>query len=197
MENNSKIKLIFGLGNPGKKFKNTPHNFGLDLIEFCLKNFDVNLIYKNNDFKIFKFNNLSFLISNRYMNQSGEVLRKALDILKISTKETLLIQDEADLPFLLVKITFNKGSSKHKGVESVYKFCGNNIWRFRIGFQLEKREKAEYLVLKKISKEKLILWKRFKKNFLEIVYKLQNKPINKLNIPSKYFMEKDNNNFYK
>jgi PTH1 family peptidyl-tRNA hydrolase len=189
MENYDKIKLVFGLGNPGKKFKNTPHNFGRDLVEFCISSVKANLLLEDYHFKIFNWGNLNFLVSNKFMNQSGEVLKKTLNILKISTKEVLLIQDEADLPFLWIKITFNKGSSKHKGIESIYKLCGNEIWRFRIGFQLEKRQKAENLVLKKIDKEKLKLWSKSKSRFLEIINKLQNTPINKLNISSKYLVE--------
>jgi len=182
MKNHSKIKLIFGLGNPEEKFKNTPHNFGRDLIELYLKP------VKENKFSIVgKYKNLYLAIGKTYMNESGKALKEVLSLFKIKSQETLIIHDEADLPFLYIKFTFDQSSSMHKGVESIYKNCGREIWRMRIGIQDKIRKKAEEIILKKLSKNKLIKWEGAKNKFKEILEKLVNLPIEKLNLPRDFF----------
>jgi len=185
MEEGNKIKLIYGLGNPGKKYKNTPHNFGRDLIEFYISEKKQDL-----GFAILgKYKNIYLCISNLYMNESGKALKEIIKKLKIPLKNTLIIHDEADLNFLYIKITFNKGASMHKGVESIYKECGTDVWRFRIGIQyLKYRVKAEKIILKKLPKNLLKKWEEAKIKFKFILEELNHKDIEKLNIPSVFFI---------
>jgi len=183
MKNSTKIKLIFGLGNPEEKFKNTPHNFGRDLVEYYLKP------EKEYRFSILgKYKNIYLALGKTYMNESGIALKEVLSLLKIKTKETLIIHDEADLPFLFIKFTFDQSSSMHKGVESIYKNCGKEIWRLRIGIQNKTRKKAEEIILKKLSKNKLLKWEGAKIKFKEVLEKLSNLPIEKLNLPRIFFI---------
>ncbi len=182
MENKTKIKLIFGLGNPESKFKNTPHNFGRDLIE--------NYLDQKSEFTfsiLGKYKNIYLAIGKTYMNESGKALKELINKLKINTKNCLIIHDEADLFFLYIKFTFNQSSSMHKGVESIYKLCGNKIWRMRIGIQDKIRKKAEEIILKKLSGKKLIKWEGAKVKFKTILDKLNELPIEKLSLPRDYF----------
>jgi PTH1 family peptidyl-tRNA hydrolase len=182
-----KIKLIFGLGNPGKNFINTPHNFGRDLLEtFITKN----LAYANNNFQLAYYkDNLLLAISQRYMNESGLVLKEILAKFKITTQETLIIHDEADLPFLWLKLTFNKYHAMHKGVESIYKYCHQNIWRLRIGIQGSKRQKAEKIILKKLTGEKLRIWLKAQKKFVLLLDQLSLIDIQKISVDKLFFIK--------
>ena len=182
MKKGQKIKLIFGLGNPEEKFKNTPHNFGRDLIEFYLKP------EEEGQFSIIgKYKNIYLAIGKTYMNDSGLALKEVLSLLKIKTQETLIVHDEADLPFLYIKFTFNQSSSMHKGVESIYRNCGKEIWRMRIGIQDKKRKKAEEIILKKLTKKHLLRWEEAKNKFETILEKLTSLPIEKLSLPKDFF----------
>jgi PTH1 family peptidyl-tRNA hydrolase len=121
------------------------------------------------------------------MNESGLALKEVLSYLKIKPNETLIIHDEADLPFLFIKFTFNQSASMHKGVESIYKNCGNQIWRMRIGIQDKIRRKAEEIILKKLTKNKLSKWSEAKIKFKDILDKLNILPIEKISLPRDFF----------
>lgn len=185
MKKLNKIKLIFGLGNPGEQFVNTPHNFGRDLLIDLIEK---NIIFKNNNFQLTRYKNIYLAISNNYMNKSGEVLKEILKKINLKLDETLIIHDEADLPFLWLKLTFNKYSSMHKGVESIYKNCGKNIWRLRIGIQNNKRQKAEKIILKKIAGKKLQLWLRAKIKILKLLDLISEKDIESINLPRLFLL---------
>ncbi len=186
MKNLHKIKLIFGLGNPGKEFENTPHNFGRDLIQFYL-----NQKKEFESFYLGKYKNIYLAISKLPMNENGKALKEVLKFLKIKTENVLIVHDEADLDFLKIKISFNGSSSMHKGVESIYKNCGQNIWRLRIGIQfLKQRVKAEKIILKKLPKSLIKSFYKAKKKFSLVLEKLNKLPIEKLSLPKDFF--KDN-----
>lgn len=179
-----KIKLIFGLGNPESKFRNTPHNFGKDLLEAYLdQKKELNYSFLG------KYKNIYLAIPKLPMNENGKALKELLKILKLKTESVLIIHDEADLNFLKIKITFNGSSSMHKGVESVYKNCGKNIWRLRLGIQFFKqRVKAEKFILKKLPKNLVKKFNQAKNKFRIILEKLKELPIEKLNLPGDFFI---------
>lgn len=183
MKNLHKIKLVFGLGNPEIKLKNTPHNFGRDLVEYYLKEArELDYSYLG------KYKNVYLGISKLYMNENGKALKELMKHLKIKTGSVLIVHDEADLEFLKIKISFNGSSSMHKGVESIYKNCGKNIWRLRIGIQyLKKRVKAEEIILKKLPPSLIGKFDDAKKKFSLILEKLNELPIEKLNLPRDFF----------
>jgi PTH1 family peptidyl-tRNA hydrolase len=186
MKKTNKIKLIFGLGNPGDKFINTPHNFGRDLLVAVSEK---KLIYQNNNFQLDRYGDIYLAISKKYMNESGIVLKEILTKFNLKTEETLIIHDEADLPFLWVKLTFNKQASMHKGVESIYQKCGKNIWRLRIGIQGVKRKKADKIILTKLKGNSLISWLKAKKKFKIFLDLINDKDIQKISLPKLFFLD--------
>ena len=94
------------------------------------------------------------------MNKSGDAVRQIKDLrLKIKDKKKeienlVIIHDDLDIPFGKYKLSFNKSSGGHKGVESVKRSIGTwDFWRVRMGIQRKKRIPAEELVLKKLTPE--------------------------------------------
>lgn len=155
-----KFKLVFGLGNPDKQYENTYHNAGYLFIDFLKKN-------NQSRAKIAK--------SGVYMNESGQALKKLIKNTNIKTEEIIILQDDSDIALGKYKISFNRGSAGHKGIESVIQSLGTNaFWRLRIGIRPlpiygQKRLKAENFVLKKISLENK---KALEKGFEEMTEKL-------------------------
>lgn len=154
------VKLIIGLGNPGKDYEKTYHNAGFLFIDYLIKNQPI----PNFQFLISKL-----LKSGVYMNQSGEFVAK---IIKKKTKpeEILIVHDDSDIEIGNYKISFGRGSAGHNGVESIIKSLKTkNFWRLRIGIRsLEKasngkrqttRKKASEFVLKKINNKDLEILK--------------------------------------
>ncbi|KKS18900.1 MAG: Peptidyl-tRNA hydrolase [Parcubacteria group bacterium GW2011_GWC1_41_7] len=185
MKKQPKIKVILGLGNPGSEYAQTRHNFGKSLI---------NQFFQNP--KILKFSQYEAIGSIKiatpltFMNESGKAAAELQKALKVKPEEILVIHDEADLPFLWIKITQGAGSAGHKGIESVMRALkSKNFWRLRVGIQGKQRKKAEELVLKKFSKAESELWKQAIKRFPAIVEMAQERSPSAFNIPQKIFID--------
>lgn len=141
------MKVIVGLGNPGRKYLFTRHNAGfLALDYFCEQ---VGKSGQNVDWKLeTKFNaevckltfgdgDILLVKPHTFMNRSGEAISKIVNFYKIDKEfELLLIYDDIDLP--LGKIRFReKGSAgTHNGMKSTIQMLGTeNLKRFRIGVE--------------------------------------------------------------
>lgn len=154
------IKLIIGLGNPDKKYTNTYHNVGHLAINYLSKILD---------------SRFQILVSNSYMNESGNFVAKALKKYGVRAESLLIIHDDSDIEIGKYKMDFGRGAAGHHGVESIQQHLKtNDFWRLRIGIRPpqkpdEARLKAEEFVLKKISPENKKILKRV---FEDVVEKL-------------------------
>lgn len=91
------------------------------------------------------------------MNLSGGFVKKVLKKRGLKSEELLVVHDDSDLELGRYKVSFGRGSAGHKGAESVIKALGTkNFSRLRVGIRKNEsgiRQKAEKLVLKKISRK--------------------------------------------
>lgn len=185
MKNPEKIKLIFGLGNPEPKFEHTRHNFGRDLVRaFMSKPISTDV------FTYAKVGHLYLAIGSTYMNESGQAVKAAVKFFKIKPAELLIVSDEADLPLFWSKFAFGQTVAGHKGVESVVKALKTNkFWRLRLGIQGKKRKKAETIILKKLTPAEMLVWRKVRKRFGQILDLLQQKPIPKLSLSRTFLLD--------
>jgi len=153
--NSRQIKIVIGLGNPGKKYKNTYHNAGHTFIDYLEKN---SPLPKEN-----------LLKSGVFMNDSGSYVASLVKKRKIARpEETLVVHDDSDLALGTYKFSFGRGAAGHKGIQSVIDALKTeDFWRLRIGIRKQEsgiRQKAGVFVLKKITlKDKNILKEVFEK----------------------------------
>lgn len=150
------MKLIVGLGNPGKEYENTRHNLGYLFIDYYLNKKGINLEWKE------KFNGLYldtviggekiiFMKPLTYMNLSGEAVKKYLDYFKIDVSDLLVVVDDLDLGVGNYKIKNNGSSGGHNGLKNIELNIGTqNYKRFRIGISNTTYDVKDY-VLGKIS----------------------------------------------
>ena len=138
------FKVILGLGNPGPKYKNTYHNVGHLMVDFLEKKDSLPP-------KIVIAKNIG------YMNESGNTAVKLLKQFKTKSEKLLIIHDDSDIAIGKYKISFDRNSAGHKGVEDIFNKIGTKKnWRLRIGIRplgSESKLKALQFVLKKIKKE--------------------------------------------
>lgn len=137
------IKLIIGLGNPGRKYKKTYHNVGHLGIDYLKKHMPPTR------YKLLK--------TDDFMNRSGSFVKSKLDELDLKPEEILIIHDDSDIEIGEHKLSFERGSAGHKGIKSIIeKIGGKNFWRARIGIREKDDErKAKKFILEKISKQNL------------------------------------------
>lgn len=130
-----KIKIIIGLGNPDKKYKNTYHNAGHLFVDFLIKN------QQNSQFPI---PNSQLLKSEVYMNESGPFVSKIIRKSGIKPENTLIAHDDSDILIGDYKISFDRSSAGHKGIESIINALGTQkFWRLRIGIRPSPRTNAD------------------------------------------------------
>lgn len=134
------MKLIVGLGNPDKKYQNTRHNLGKNiLINFIKTIYKKPLTNKANLLaQIYEtgqgINKTIFAVSTGYMNNSGLTVQKIAQFYKISPNDIYIVHDDLDLPVGEYKIQFDRGPAGHNGIKSVIENLGTQQFnRVRIG----------------------------------------------------------------
>jgi peptidyl-tRNA hydrolase, PTH1 family len=151
--------LIVGLGNPGKKYENTRHNVGFQVIDKVIADFNLpSLVFKSNinaEISKGEINEKEVIVMKpeTFMNLSGNSVSKVVQFYKIPLNEIIVIHDDIDILLGKIKIATNKGSGGHKGIESIIKSTGSkNFVRLRIGISPEKKPlNTEIFVLKKFK----------------------------------------------
>src|SRR3989344_3640294 len=157
------MKLVVGLGNPGKEYENTRHNTGRILVGMIEK--------KLEDSKI---KSLKFLLPETFMNNSGRVVAPLVKNKK-DLKDLVVIYDDIDLPLGKIKISFNRSSGGHNGLGSIIRALkSEEFLRIRIGIASVtpsgkiRKPKGEKMVINFILGE-------FKKSELDVLKKLEKK----------------------
>jgi|SRR3989344_8607735 len=144
----SKIKLIIGVGNPDEEYKGTRHNVGFMLIDLIAKKavgeFELN---KNLDSLVAKcrLNGSSIVLAKpqTYVNKTGLAAVKLKNFYKVRPGQMLVIQDDLDIPFGNIKLSFDKNSGGHKGIESIMKALKTKkFYRLRVGLATKPLQKA-------------------------------------------------------
>lgn len=154
------MKLVVGLGNPGKEYENTRHNAGRILVAMAAKKLEGTKI--------------KFILPDTFMNNSGQAVAPFIKTKK-DLENLIVIYDDIDLPLGKMKISFNRSSGGHNGLGSIIKSVKSQEFaRIRIGIAPAtpsgkiRKPKREDAVLKFLLGE-------FKKPELETLKKLSKK----------------------
>jgi len=144
-----KIKLIIGLGNPGKEYEYTRHNVGFLFIDELIS-----------EVRLQKFPEVGLRLvkSQNFMNKSGATVLSLIKFYKVKPESVLVVHDDIDILWENFKFSFGRSSAGHKGVESIIKTLKTkNFWRLRIGIQpnTKKHTKADKIILKKFTAKEL------------------------------------------
>lgn len=135
--------LFVGLGNPGSEYEKSRHSFGrMVLLAFVQKpsdelkiadwRFDKKIKGQITSGSLGK-NKFQFVLPENFMNNSGGSV-KPLVKTKAEAKNVVVIHDDVDLPLGTIKISYNRGSGGHKGVESIAKALKTSEFiRLRLG----------------------------------------------------------------
>lgn len=154
------MKLIVGLGNPGKEYENTRHNIGFMVIDKFIKknNIKVNKSKFNGIYYEYNLNgeNIIFLKPQGYINLSGEVIKKFIDFYKIDISDILIISDDLDQEIGKFKLRYKGSSGGHNGLKNIELSLKTNEYkRIKIGISNNKTIDTKDYVLGKLNKENL------------------------------------------
>lgn len=139
------MKLLVGLGNPGKEYENTRHNVGFLFLDYLAHNSDENFPHTFNTQKKFHAEIAEIQLENErilllkpltFMNESGRAVSGALQFYKLSPSDLILVHDDLDIAFGQFKIQHAKGPKIHNGVTSVEtSIQSSEFLRVRIGVE--------------------------------------------------------------
>ena len=149
------MKLIVGLGNPGKEYENTRHNVGFMILDSYVDNQNWKKKF-DGLYQILTIDNekVLFLKPQTFMNLSGNSVLKVVKFYDIQAEDILVIQDDMDLPFKKYKLKTNSSSGGHKGIQSIIQSLNSEgFGRLKIGISHDKNGDTINYVLGKFTKE--------------------------------------------
>lgn len=156
------MKMIVGLGNPGKKYDTTRHNIGFIVVDEIAK--QLNILTYQKKFKAHiaqaDYSDCSVLLvkPQTYMNLSGEAVLLLANYYKINPEDIIVINDDMDLPVGKVRIRAFGSAAGQKGLKNIIDLLKTNkIPRIRIGIDKHPHIDAADYVLGKFPKEELPL----------------------------------------
>ena len=137
-EGKQTMYLIFGLGNPGRRYQLTRHNIGFMVLEKIATQWNVELKQKSFDalWNRGKIADINVLLAmpQTYMNLSGNAARKLLVYFKKDISNLIVIHDDLDLPFGKIRLKTGGGDAGHKGLKSITTCLGSaDFMRVRMG----------------------------------------------------------------
>ena len=149
------MKLVVGLGNPGRKYKTTKHNIGFMCLDYYAK--DNKLKFKkDNKFsgETLKIGNLVLLKPHTFMNESGHSIRKVINFFDIDIQDVLVIYDDIDLPLGKTRLREKGSSGGHNGIKSIISNIQTEEFkRVRIGIDKNPLYETKNYVLSSFSKK--------------------------------------------
>ena len=188
------MKMIVGLGNPGKEYDKTRHNVGFMMIDNYCKN--ETFQKKFNGLYITKkiFNEkVIFLKPQSYMNLSGDVVSEYARYYNIDSSDILIIRDDLDLNIGSHKLKFNSSSGGNNGIKSIINRLGTQSFcQLKIGISNNKTIETKDYVLGTFKQSELDLIDKQKDTVNKIIDSFIESGINKT--MNDYNGEKDESN---
>ncbi len=165
------VKLIVGLGNPGKQYVNTRHNIGFSILDKYLDN----VVWKEKFNGLYYEKNVNgekniFLKPQSFMNLSGEVVKQYVDYFKINLDDILIIHDDLDLELGNYRLKACGSSGGHNGLKNIENMLNTKDYkRLKIGIGINQKYDTISFVLGKFSNEEKILIDKLSDIFCNII----------------------------
>lgn len=185
-----KIKLIVGLGNPGKKYSNTRHNMGFDVLDNVAKKLGITTWKERYGGLYFDtyidMSRVIFLKPQKFINLSGDVMIEFVRFFGIALDDIIVISDDLDLPLGSLKLKLKGSSGGHNGLKNIEEQLKSNEYkRIKIGISNDKEMDTKDYVLGKLSKEE-------KKILNPVIEKATDAVISSVKVPFVELMNKYN-----
>lgn len=132
------VKVMIGLGNPGKQYDRTRHNVGFDVVDLLSERWDIP-VTKEKYKGLFGMGHIHgekviLFKPQTYMNLSGEAVRPLVDFYNISPSDIVVMYDDMDLSIGSIRLRQKGGAGGHNGMKSMVEQLGTKEFnRLRIG----------------------------------------------------------------
>ena len=132
------MHILVGLGNPGRKYSDTKHNFGFWVLNRFTEKRSLTFQAGKGDYLLAKKGDLICIKPTSFMNNSGMPVLDVKQFFKVEPNQLLVVYDDIDLPLGTIRFRDGGGTGGHKGIESIiYQIQSENFNRLRIGIATE------------------------------------------------------------
>lgn len=147
------MKLVVGLGNPGREYQHTRHNIGWDIVRQVAGQYGAARSKIKFEGEVTEVTIASertmLLLPQTYMNASGRSVRQACDYYQIPADDLLVVCDDFQLPTGRLRMRAQGSSGGQKGLKDIIKQLGSDCWcrlRFGIGMPPPRWETTDYVL---------------------------------------------------
>ncbi|MBI3014099.1 MAG: aminoacyl-tRNA hydrolase [Candidatus Tectomicrobia bacterium] len=147
------MKLIVGLGNPGRRYELTRHNIGMMVVRELARRHRVTLTEKRCHCFLGKgkVDGLDVILAlpQEFMNRSGQPVRDLLKEFSLSLEDLVVVHDDIDLALGKIRKKLRGGDAGHRGIRSIIEEVGSaEFVRLRVGIgrPAEGQDPAEYVL---------------------------------------------------
>ena len=158
------MKLIVGLGNPGKEYEDTRHNIGFGIIDEITKKYRISLKQEKH-LSSWSVKEKDFVLAkpDTFMNNSGSAVVELLNWFKLEISDLIVVHDEVALDIGKIRISHGRSAAGHHGIESIIQMTGGkqDFTRLRIGIGPDPGGdiRADYVLGKFTNKENKVIEK--------------------------------------
>ena len=152
--NEAPIRLVAGLGNPGREYQRTRHNVGFMVLDRLTADAQLPWDYSEKWGAAWAKTNVILVKPATFMNRSGQPLAAIANFYKIAAEEILVVLDDLALPLGRLRLRAQGSSGGHNGLESIFEHFGTEaIPRLRIGIGAAPSQGAIDYVLSRFFEE--------------------------------------------
>ena len=154
-----RVRCIVGLGNPGARYQDTPHNVGFKTIDELSRRYSIRLTLGEGNTLVgngrIRDHGVMLVKPQAFMNNSGIGVGAVLRYRKLTNEDLIVVYDELDLPWTALRIKKNGSAAGHNGVKSIIAALNTNVFtRVRVGIRPERPvEDAAIYVLAPFGRE--------------------------------------------
>lgn len=152
------MKVIVGLGNPGKEYENTKHNIGFLTLDRLSERLGISI--KQIKHKALtgegfvKGQKLMLVKPQTYMNLSGQCVREVMQYYKLEPENLIVIYDDLDIPIGTLRLRAKGSAGTHNGMKSIiYDIQEDGFPRVRVGIGGEHKGNLANYVISGFRKE--------------------------------------------
>ena len=132
------MKMVIGLGNPGKKYAGTKHNVGFMVVDSLAQHLNVHLTKLEHDAVTASTRidgeKVLLVEPQTYMNESGRAVKQLMHCYKLAPEDIIVVQDDLDMPVGKLRLRARGSAGGHNGIKDIINNIGTNDFaRVKIG----------------------------------------------------------------
>jgi peptidyl-tRNA hydrolase, PTH1 family len=161
------MKLIIGLGNPGKGYANNRHNVGFQCLDYFARRHRIEIKERRwrehsmrARFGTGDIDGTAVVLAKptTFMNLSGQAVSQLMHRFKAMLSDTIVICDDMDLPLGKIRIRPQGGSGGHKGIASIINSAGSDAFiRIRVGIGRPDNDEVSFVLSNFPTEDKQII----------------------------------------